>query len=183
MIRITLVPVGASPAGLLESVCGEVERSLGALCTIFPDELDPAPAFHPERQQYHSTELLAMLRRLDAGGIVVGVAPVDLYIPILTFVFGEAELGGAAAVVGYQRLREEFYGLPADLFLLARRTAKEVIHETGHVLGLTHCDDYECVMASTHSVERVDLKGPALCATCALQVRTWRPRMPAEESR
>lgn len=39
----------------------------------------------------------------------------------------------------------------------------ETAHELGHVLGLRHCLDWQCVMASTHDVERLDLKGEEYC--------------------
>ena len=78
----------------------------------------------------------------------------------------EAQLGGSAAIVSYHRLTQEFYGLPADDALLLDRTAKEAIHEIGHAAGLTHCDDYQCVMAASHAVEWLDVKSAALCAFC-----------------
>jgi archaemetzincin len=103
---------------------------------------------------------------------VLGVTELDLFIPILTFVFGEAEVSGGSAVVSYHRLHQEFYGFPVDERLLVERTVKEAIHEIGHVLGLPHCDDYTCVMAASHSVEYLDLKGRELCAHCRRDVRT-----------
>ena len=44
---------------------------------------------------------------------LLGITGLDLYIPILTFVFGEAQMGGPCAIVSYHRLAQEFYGLPA----------------------------------------------------------------------
>jgi archaemetzincin len=97
---------------------------------------------------------------------VLGVAAVDLYIPILTFVFGEAQMGGPCAVLSAHRLRQEFYGLPEDKSLLLQRLIKEAVHELGHTLDLTHCDDYSCVMAPSHAVEWIDLKESTLCDRC-----------------
>jgi archaemetzincin len=129
--------------------------------------VDVAAAYHSERGQYHSTAILEQLARVeDRGELLVAVAPFDLYIPILTFVFGEAQLGGRCAVVSYFRMTQEFYGLPRDERLTASRIAKTAVHELGHVFGLTHCDDYECVMAPSHSVEWLDLKSPAICESC-----------------
>ncbi len=73
---------------------------------------------------------------------MLGVVAVDLYIPILTFVFGEAQMGGPCAVVSAHRLRQELYGLPPDPELFRQRVLKEAVHELGHTLNLTHCDDY-----------------------------------------
>ena len=49
----------------------------------------------------------------------LAVADVDLYIPILKYVFGEAQIGGPCAVVSAFRLRQEFYGLERDDVLAA----------------------------------------------------------------
>jgi archaemetzincin len=76
-------------------------------------------------------------------------------------------LGGDAAIVSYHRLRQEFYGLPPDTNLLRERLIKEALHETGHTLALTHCEDYECVMAPSHAIEWLDLKNAAFCDACA----------------
>lgn len=102
---------------------------------------------------------------------LLGVTLVDLYIPILTFVFGEAQLQGSCALVSAHRLRQEFYGLPAHPSLFADRLLKEAVHELGHTLTLPHCDDYQCVMASSHGVEWIDLKSASFCNPCRSRVR------------
>ena len=91
----------------------------------------------------------------------------DLYIPVLTFVFGEAQLADGGAVVSAHRLRQEFYGLPTDPELLHQRLLKEALHELGHTYGLRHCPDYTCVMSASNGVERIDLKRPDFCPACA----------------
>jgi archaemetzincin len=108
--------------------------------------------------------MLEWLLRQEAGqGKVLGVTDVDLFIPILTFVFGEAQLGGRAAVVSTARLLE-----PAvrDDRLLVERLAKEAVHELGHALGLVHCALPECAMSRSASVRDVDRKRGALCRDC-----------------
>jgi archaemetzincin len=167
MRAIRLVAVGSVERRLFDAVRGNLARAFGVRCRAVSSPLDPSFAYHPERGQYHSSEILDRLSRLDGnGGVIVGVTAADLYIPILTFVFGEAQLGGNCAVVSYYRLRQQFYGLPPDDDLLRERLVKEAIHEAGHICGLTHCDGYECVMASSHSVEWLDLKGTDLCPRC-----------------
>lgn len=168
MRSLDLVAIGAVPASLLSRVADGVHRAFRVRVAIRQASFELAAAFHPERQQYHSTELLRLLRSDTTDSLpVLGITPADLYIPILKYVFGEAELGGRAAVVGYHRLRDEFYGLPGNAEILAERTLKEAVHEFGHTLRLTHCDDFSCVMASAHSVEWVDLKTAAFCRGCA----------------
>ena len=125
-------------------------------------------AFHPQRRQYSSTEILKILAPYVSRETwrVLGVTELDLFIPILTFVFGEARLGGRGAVVSLRRLRQEFYGMPADPEILAARLLKESLHELGHTLGLRHCSAYRCAMSSSHAVESIDLKDAEFCARC-----------------
>ena len=167
MRNVRLVAVGDPERRLLEVVRDGMAKALRTKCAIDARTLDPRFAHHPERDQYLSTSILEQLHN-GTPDIVVGIAAVDLYIPILTFVFGEAQLGGDRAVVSYHRLRQEFYGLPADDSVLRERLLKEALHETGHAEGLTHCDDYECVMAASHSIEYLDIKTAEFCNDCRL---------------
>jgi archaemetzincin len=73
-------------------------------------------------------------------------------------------------VVSVHRLRQEFYGLPADSGVLRERLVREAVHELGHTFALRHCDDWQCAMASSSSVEAIDLKGPALCPMCRAKI-------------
>lgn len=169
MKEIRVVGCGAPAAPLLSAVANALSAELRAPARVAEGTVDITFARHPERNQYHST---AIIEHLAVSGVrpqlqrIVAVTDLDLYIPILTFVFGEAQLGGTIAVVSYHRLAQEFYGLPRDLTLLRERLVKEAIHEAGHTIGLTHCDDYECVMAASHAVEWLDLKGSTFCPAC-----------------
>jgi archaemetzincin len=175
MKRIRLVQIGDPDNGIVESVIEPLEIALEVPCIVDQVSLDPAVAYHPERDQYHSSELIATMIPMDDGfAHVVGITPVDLYIPILTYVFGEAQVGGRLAIVSYHRLRQTFYGLPSDSDLLRDRLVKECLHELGHTCGLHHCHDYECVMASAFSVERIDIRFPGYCPDCLDVVKAVR---------
>ena len=167
MNPIGLVTIGNPRRALLDAVRPALAREFRTDCHHEALHIDPRAAYHSERDQYHSTELLQTLVHANgSGSIFLGITEVDLFIPILTFVFGEAQLGGSVAVISYHRLQQEFYGLPFDDRLLHERIVKEAIHEVGHVAGLTHCHDYDCVMAASHAVEWLDLKGATLCNDC-----------------
>ena len=172
MKKLQLLPVGVVDARLLEWLGQALHEKFRVPAEILSPLLDPAFALHAERQQYHSSEILAsMLRHITRNTWrLLGVTEFDLYIPILTFVFGEAQLGGSGAVVSYHRLRQEFYGLPADVDLLANRLLIEAVHELGHTLRLTHCHDYRCVMAPSHAVEWIDIKDSGFCEDCLSRV-------------
>jgi archaemetzincin len=171
MKLLHLLPIGNVNDGMLKDLCPAVEETFRVPCKVLPVRLDPESAFHGERQQYHSSEILQGMQSFltQESWRLLGIASVDLYIPILTFVFGEAQIGGPCAVVSAHRLRQDFYGLPPDEELLRQRLLKEAVHELGHSLALTHCNDYRCAMAPSHAVEWIDLKESTLCVAC----RTW----------
>jgi archaemetzincin len=168
MSSLHLVPVGPPDVAVLERLRRGLQDAMRVSCEVLPASLDPAPFLHAQRQQYHSTQILGALGGFLQNGCwrVLGITSMDLYMPILTFVFGEAQLTGRCCVVSSKRLAQEFYGLPADPELFADRLLKESVHELGHTLGLTHCQDYGCVMAASHSVEWIDLKGSSFCQAC-----------------
>jgi archaemetzincin len=120
------------------------------------------------RDQYNSTALLAkILSTFDTrNNKSIVVVDVDLFIPVLTFVYGEAQLDGHAAVVSSHRLNNQYYGLPQNDRLMVSRLEKEIVHEVGHTFGLYHCRDYECVMKSSTYVEEIDLKKSQPCPEC-----------------
>ncbi|MBI4429387.1 MAG: hypothetical protein HY562_09750, partial [Ignavibacteriales bacterium] len=105
-----------------------------------------------------------------ASSKILCITALDLFVPVLTFVFGEAQLDGSAAIVSSHRLDESFYGLPKNQEILEHRLLKEAVHELGHTYGLVHCHDYECVMHSSTSVEEIDVKGTTFCTRCNQQL-------------
>ena len=168
MKKLQLLPVGNVDPRLLEWLRQALYEKFRVPAEILSPALDPAFALHAERQQFHSSEILGAMQRRINGDTwrLLAITERDLYIPILTFVFGEAQLGGASAVVSYHRLTQEFYGLPPDLDLLANRLLIEAVHELGHTLRLTHCDDFRCAMAPSHAVEWIDIKDSGFCEDC-----------------
>ena len=162
----------AGPAlNLLESLAASLTRVFHTPCQIRPELFDISFAFDDVRQQYYSTAILQRLERhcnLDTR--VLGITSCDLFVPVLTFVFGEAQLDGNCAAVSLARLREEAYGMPPRENLLRERLLKQAIHELGHTFGLRHCADWQCVMTSSHAVERVDVKSAEFCAACRKSV-------------
>jgi archaemetzincin len=132
------------------------------------ERLDLKGAYDSSRHQYDATALLRQVVALarDPHERLVAIVDVDLFIPVLTFVFGQAQLGGVAALVSSHRLANPFYGLSSDPRLLRERIEKEVVHELGHVFGLYHCHQFECVMRSSTYVEEIDLKRVAFCEDC-----------------
>jgi archaemetzincin len=130
----------------------------------------PRHAFDPRRRQHASGAILRWLGETGpTDGKVLGVTDRDLFIPILTYVFGEAQLGGTAAVVSIARLAEDVERFGRQL--LVERLAKEAVHEVGHAFGLVHCGTAECVMSRSPAVREVDEKSTHLCGECKARLR------------
>ncbi|HYA40150.1 MAG TPA: archaemetzincin family Zn-dependent metalloprotease [Syntrophobacteraceae bacterium] len=155
---------------------GEIERLRSQLETRFRTEvnvsrceLDCRAFFNLDRSQFSSS---AIIERLENGltpqdaSKVLAVTGLDLFIPVLTFVFGEARLNGRCAVVSSYRLDNSFYGLPDNPAILEERLLKEAVHELGHTFGLLHCQNPECVMKSSTYVEEIDFKSSGFCGRC-----------------
>ena len=177
MKPIHLIPLanGAGPLepGLvvLEHLAATLVRTFRTPCRIRPETFDVSFALDAGRHQYYSTSILQRLERAsDPDARILGVTACDLYVPVLTFVFGEAQLDGNCAVVSTARLQEDFYGMPRREDLHRERLVKESAHELGHTFGLRHCADWRCVMSSSHGVERLDVKGAEFCAGCRKKV-------------
>lgn len=174
---IHLVPLGLAsgeglpPLPVLDRLAAAAARGLSVSCRVETEPLPVDYAFDAFRMQAWSTPVLARLleRKPPSGAVMLGVTELDLYVPVLTFVFGEAQLSGQAAIISTHRLRDEFYGLPPNEDALNLRLFKELLHEVGHTQGLKHCTDWRCVMSSAHAVERIDVRQAAFCRACAAQ--------------
>jgi archaemetzincin len=166
LIRAGNGPRTVPPLPLLDRLSAALARRLGVSCHVRDSVLEIAFAEDAARGQYYSSGILASLPAPAAGRVALVITEADLYVPVLTFVFGEAQLNGPRAIVSTHRLREEFYGQAGDEAKLNERLAKEALHELGHTQGLRHCDNWRCAMASSHAVERLDLKEAQYCRRC-----------------
>jgi archaemetzincin len=172
---IEILPLGNVDRSLMEGLCAPVQQAFDVVVTMKHAAVPIERFYDQTRAQYNSTAILQWLHRPPPDQFpqvpasdcrTLAVISYDLFIPILTFVFGEAELGGRTAVVSYNRLQNERYGLPSDKHLLLERLRKESIHELGHAFGLVHCHTHECVMHTSTYVEDIDLKSDRFCGAC-----------------
>ena len=121
-----------------------------------------------------------MLSSVSPGNLmlvkVLGIAQVDLFIPILTHVFGEAQLGGTSSIISTYRLKEGLSPLGSESSL-ASRILKEAIHELGHTFKLRHCREKTCIMHYCRSVTDVDHKSKQLCRYCSILIEDEKKRL------
>jgi archaemetzincin len=169
MHGIVLIPIGTMKQNIADFLSFSLPEILHAPCRVVAADFALDPFYSSERKQYHSTEILRQLLSFPAGNEehILGIMDEDIYIPILTFVFGEAQLSGRCALMSGHRLHQRFYGLPEDEKLYMHRCEKEAVHELGHTLGLKHCDNFECVMRYSNSVADIDIKRNVFCPGCS----------------
>jgi archaemetzincin len=133
----------------------------------------PMTAFNAARKQYEALHVMrAVAEVIPADATrVLGIMEEDLSIPMLTFVFGQAQLNGRVALMSLARLRQEFYRLPANKELMFTRVIKEALHELGHTFGLVHCPALTCVMTLANDIMHVDGKKSEFCGGCTVLLK------------
>jgi len=159
---------GRFERGFLEKISEVVMQEFNCAVTIKEAHLDISEFYDPIRRQYNGDKLLKTIDSINGqeNSKSIGLFNVDLFIPILTYIFGQAQLNGKTAIASQFRLSNERYGMPADEELLLQRFTKEVIHELGHTFGLIHCHTPTCVMRSSTYVEDIDQKEVGICSKC-----------------
>jgi len=165
-VKITLKPLGNIADEIMEELRDRVGGIFHCPTEIKAGFSDLAQAYDSQRKQYLSSKLLASLKKSEREERVVGIADVDLYVPRLNFVFGEADIVSGTAIISLCRLRPEYYGLAPDEALFLERATKEIVHELGHTFGLGHCPNNNCVMHFSNSLADTDLKEAHFCNKC-----------------
>ncbi len=172
MSCVYIVPLLELRPQTRQRLCVAIEQQTFWSAELLDVPFDGQFAYDQVREQYHSSQILLGLKNLIKPGTdkILAIVPFDLFIPILTFVYGEAHLDGPAAVVSIYRLRPEFFGLPPAPELVVERLIKESIHELGHTFGLRHCRNRGCVLNASTYVEEIDLKTHEFCAACREEI-------------
>ena len=165
---ITLISFGYYEKDFLDKIADSVQNEFLLPVKIKEGHIDLGEFYDPGRRQYNGTELLKIVDSMSAAESIktIGIFNVDLFIPILTYIFGQAYLNGHSGIASMYRLNNERYGIVADDKIILERLIKEVIHELGHTFGLVHCYIPTCVMRSGTYVEDIDQKDMHLCPQC-----------------
>ena len=170
-MNLAILRVGPVNSDIIRNISEQLSEIFPkTACVVLDSEMQtPKGAYNSERNQFHSSFILAKIHQYAeklTADRVLGITDVDLYVPQLNFVFGEAECPGKVAIISLFRLRPEFYGQPPNSTVFVERSVKEAVHEIGHTLGLGHCCDPSCVMFFSNSILDTDRKKSSFCARC-----------------
>jgi archaemetzincin len=170
--NIILIACGHFEQSLTGRIENDIERTFHYPVIFRKCNLEISRFYNPGRRQYDANDLLEVVSNSCIPGSfkTMGIFRVDLYIPILTYIFGQAELNGNTGIASLYRLRNELYGLEPDNGQLTERFSKVVIHELGHMFGLIHCKYPVCIMRSSTYVEDLDQKEIRFCQTCQAEL-------------
>lgn len=121
----------------------------------------PQYAFNKDRNQFHTTAIMRRLLTLKDMGtpLIMGVADVDLFVPDSSFVYGEADRESHASVMSLWRLKGEGEAWK-------RRTFVEAVHQAGHLIGLSFCEDARCAMYFASTITDAERRQLHLCNNC-----------------
>lgn len=167
-LRLYLSPVGEVEEEVMTILARHVSEMFGFEVVSYTSFPEPDYAFDERRGQYSSALILGNLAKVcppDAARFLA-VTEADLFIPMVTFVYGQAQLSGRVAIVSLARLSPDFYGLKVNKQLKVQRARKEVAHELGHTFGLVHCRDRSCIMSLSTEILQIDVKSEDFCAGC-----------------
>lgn len=170
---LCLVEMGRFTDLAVRVVAANLQALLGIRVDI-RDPLDvPLKAFQERRGQYDAGFVLKHLSESSFPQClrVLALTTVDLCSPILTYVYGEAELGGRIAIVSNFRLRHDVDGgaAPADRYY--ERLVKVALHEVGHTFSLYHCDAPKCIMQFSPQIHDLDDLDIHFCERCEFVLR------------
>jgi len=174
-MKVGVLPIGHVDETILLRIREGVMRVFQDTTCMMVDEKLPLRenAFDKKRGQYQSHAILSEVQgyavRKKKLNRVLGVVDVDIFVPELNFVFGEATCPGKSALISLWRLRPEFYSKSPSRKLVLQRALKEAVHELGHTLGLRHCSRSSCVMHFSNSISDTDIKQSLFCDKCYLQ--------------
>lgn len=131
------------------------------------------------RRQYLSTNILSKVLEPRVSQDVLcllGVTMEDLYPePSWNYVFGQASLGTRVGVYSLVRFYPVFWNQPESEDAERRglrRGFQTLVHETGHMFGVPHCQKYECAMNGSNSLQESDTQPLHLCPDC-LRMFRW----------
>ena len=172
--RLGILEMGRLGEMALRVVVANLQAVMGLHVDMLGPYEVPEQAYQDHRQQYDAGLILKYLSECPFPDHfkVLAVTNLDLCIPILTYVFGEAEMGGNVAVISGFRLRQNEDGAPVSVDRYYERLAKVALHEVAHTLSLYHCENTQCLMHFSAKVDQLDSLPILFCERCEFMLQS-----------
>jgi archaemetzincin len=167
---IAVVPLGRVEEDVLRVVADSLQGILLVPVDVWGAMPIPEEAFMRARNQYNAMAIIKYLaeNHSDSSLKVLGIMGKDICNPIITYVFGEAYMGGRAAVMSSARLGATSSGEPVSREQFLDRVVKVALHEIGHTFNIPHCHTGRCVMRASNNLVELDDKLNYLCDYCGI---------------
>jgi archaemetzincin len=167
---LSVLPLGEVGQDILRIVADSLQGILRIPVDLLQPEPLPKQAFMEVRKQYNAMAIIKFLSENHSHRSLkmLGITGKDICNPILTYVFGEAYMNGASAVMSYHRLHQGESEDPVSREHFLDRVVKVALHEIGHTFNLPHCHTGRCVMRASNNLRELDDKLNYLCDYCEL---------------
>jgi archaemetzincin len=162
---LKIVPLGSVAPLVLSVVAANIQVLMGLNTDVTPRQPKPEYAYRLGRRQYDAGKIIeALTAEVDQVPYCLGITSEDICSPILTFVYGESQLGGRSALISLYRITDAQTGVTCT------RAAKIGVHEVGHLMGLGHCRKQGCLMNFSANIEKLDQLQMWFCDACAFEI-------------
>lgn len=163
---LDLIILGHVNETAVSIVAANLQAIMGLNTDIRPELAEPDYAFVPGRNQFDAAKIINTLCAItDGAPLKLGLIERDLCSPILSFVYGESQLGGKAALVSLHRLSAK------DPETTYQRITKISLHEVGHLLGIRHCWKSTCLMKHSGDLDPLDSLSMYFCSACEYEIK------------
>lgn len=163
--HLNIIPLGAVDELIVSVVAANLQTMMGLNTDVRPGQTKPEYAYQHGRRQYDAGKIINTLASDNSNvPLTLGITRYDLSTPILTFVYGESQLGGKAALISLYRITDD------KTDVTCTRAAKIGLHEVGHLLGIGHCRTADCLMCFSASLEKLDQLHLKFCKACEHEI-------------
>ena len=182
---IGVQPLGSVPQVEVDSVASAIEKMYGFEVQILDRKELPEMAYTEIRYpRYRADSLVKWLTQEnpDTIDIIIGLTHKDISItkydeetkqikePEYMYkdfgIFGLGQVKGTACIVSSNRLHKNVSN--ATFY---KRLMRITCHEVGHVLGLKHCPEPNCLMNDANeSIRTIDKSTGVLCEECVILI-------------